>query len=62
MPKVKIGFCTIFGYITFAMFIRIQCARINIYIRVKFLYGNPKPLACKSFASEAAIIPLPKGW
>ena len=40
MAKIKIGFCTIFRYITFTMFIRIQCTGVNIDIRIKFLDGN----------------------
>ena len=37
VSEIKVGFMTIDCDIALAMFIWIQCARINIYIRVEFL-------------------------
>jgi hypothetical protein len=33
MAKVKVGFGTIFGYIAFAMLVRVKRSRIDINIR-----------------------------
>lgn len=39
MTQVEIGFMTIHGYIAFAVFIRVQCTRVDVDIRVKLLDG-----------------------
>src|SRR4051794_16675799 len=37
MPKVEVGFSTIFSNITFAMFTRVECTGIDIEVRVALL-------------------------
>jgi hypothetical protein len=37
VSKVKVCFVSINGYIAFAVFIGIECARVDVDIRVKFL-------------------------
>ena len=39
VPKVQIGFGTVFSYITFAMLVRVKRAGVNIDIGVEFLNG-----------------------
>lgn len=59
MTEIKIRFGPVFRNKAFPVFIGIQCAGIDIDIRIKFLDGYPQPLAWSSLASDAAIIPFP---
>ena len=37
MSQIEVGFVSVYRYITFTMFIRIQSSRINIDIRIELL-------------------------
>src|SRR5690606_34582233 len=41
MAKVEVGLCTVFRNVAFAVFIRIECAWINVDVGVEFLDGYP---------------------
>ncbi len=40
MSQIKVCFGSVFSYITFSVFIGIQCSGIYVNIRIKFLYSN----------------------
>ena len=40
MPQVQVGFHAVRRYVTLTVFIRIQGARVDVYVWVKLLYCN----------------------
>ena len=40
MPQVQICFHAIYGDVTLAMFVGIQCTGVNVDVRVKLLNGD----------------------
>jgi hypothetical protein len=39
VPQVEVGFMTVDGHIAFAVFVRVQCPRVDVDVRVEFLDG-----------------------
>lgn len=40
MPQIKVGFRTIVGNVTLAVFIGVEGTRIDVYVGIQFLDGN----------------------
>ncbi len=49
MSKVKIGLRTVFGNVTFSVFVGIQCTRINVDVWIKLLDGSAIATGLKKF-------------
>ena len=39
MAQIEVGFVAIHGNVAFAVFIRVQCTRVDVDVRVKLLDG-----------------------
>ena len=37
MAQIKVSFCAVIGYENFAVLKRAHCARVNVYVGIKFL-------------------------
>ncbi len=59
MSEVKVGFCTVFSYVTFAMLIGIQCTWVYVYIRVELLNSYIISSCLHRLATDDEIIPFP---
>ena len=40
VSQIEVGFVSVYGHIAFSVFIRIQCPRVDVDVRVKLLDGN----------------------
>jgi hypothetical protein len=49
MTQIQIRLCPVLRYITFSMFVRIQCSRIHIDIGVKLLDSDLESSGLKQF-------------
>ena len=60
VTQVQIRFVTILCHIALAMLVRIERARVDVYIRVKLLYRNLVPTSLKQFAKAGGYNTLTK--
>ncbi len=58
MPQIQIRFLSVYRNITFTMFIRIQCPRVNIDIRIQFLDCHPETACLQQFAKRCGDNPF----
>lgn len=50
VSEVKVSLCAIIGHIALAMLVWIQCTRVNVNVRVKFLDGDSETSGLQKFS------------
>ncbi len=54
VSQIEVGFGAVIGYKYFAVLERTHRSRVNVYIRVKFLYGNGKSSCSQKFTERCS--------
>ena len=60
MTQIQVGFHAVYGHVTFTVLVGIQCAGVDIYVWVKFLYGYFITTSLKQLADTCGYYTLAK--